>query len=273
MIRAAVACGLLAAALAVQAASSVAFVADVRGAATIEGNGPVKFLQELAPGTRLLLGTGAVVSITFAASGTEFTVSGPGEFAITASEVKADKGKPPAKRTVATLDDPAVVTRTAQTATASVRMRGLKAPAAAPAVLEYPVDARVATLHPVLRWKGDMSTEGVTVRIQDEAGNEVWKAKMLPNAAPPAVKLSPATRYKWTIMTPKGALAEARFETLSVDAVARAEKSRASAKSFSERVAHALLLQDLGATHDARELWGALARERPDLPELAALAR
>jgi hypothetical protein len=35
---------------------------------------------------------------------------------------------------------------------------------------------------------------------------------------------------------------------------------------------HALLLQDLGATQEAREAWAALARERPDLPELAGLA-
>jgi len=36
-------------------------------------------------------------------------------------------------------------------------MRGIAAPAPA-TVLEYPVDARVATLQPVLRWKGDMSS-------------------------------------------------------------------------------------------------------------------
>ena len=59
----------------------------------------------------------------------------------------------------------------------------------------------------------------------------------------------------------------------SADVVARAEKSRAGARTFSDRVLHALLLQDLGATHDAREAWTALARERPDLPELAALAK
>jgi hypothetical protein len=36
---------------------------------------------------------------------------------------------------------------------------------------------------------------------------------------------------------------------------------------------HALLLQDLGATQEARDAWNELSRERPDLPELAALAR
>lgn len=263
---------LLGAALAAQA-TGVAFVTDVRGAATIEGNGPVRFLAELAPGTRLLVGTGGAVTVTFAASGTEFTLAGPGEFALTPSEVKADKGREPQRRTVAALRDPGVATRTSQAATASVRMRGV-GPAASPAaVLEYPVDARVATLRPVLRWKGAMSSEGVTVRVRDEVGKEVWAAKMLPNVSPPALRLAPATRYRWTVMTPQGELPEASFETLPADAIERAERSRAAAKSFSDRVLHAMLLQDLGAPQDAREAWAALSRERPDLPELAALAR
>jgi hypothetical protein len=34
-----------------------------------------------------------------------------------------------------------------------------------------------------------------------------------------------------------------------------------------------MLLQDLGAGQEAREAWAALARERPEVPELAALSR
>jgi hypothetical protein len=269
MIRAALACILLALGLAAQA--NVAFVADIRGNATIEGNGKLNFLAELAAGTRLLLGTGAAAAITYAASGTEFTITGPGEFLVTASEVRAEKGLAPAKRAVTTLPDPGIVARVSRAATASVRMRGIAAPTPA-TVLEYPVDARVATLQPVLRWKGDMSSDGVMVRVVDERGKEVWKARMQPNVAPPPLRLSPATRYSWTLMTPKGVLGEAKFETLPADVVARAEKSRAAARSFSDRVLHAFLLQDIGAAHDAREAWIGLARERPDLPELAALA-
>jgi hypothetical protein len=184
-----------------------------------------------------------------------------------------EKGAAPVKRTVTTLPDPGVVTRVSQAATASVRMRGMAMPApAAATVLEYPVDARVATLRPVLRWKGDLPADGMVV-VQDAAGKEVWKGKAQPNNAAASLKLSPATRYTWTLMTSRGPVAQAKFETLPADAVARAEKSRAGARSFSERVLHAFLLQDLGAHQDAREAWAVLARERPDLPELAALAR
>ena len=54
----------LAVAAGAQAADPVAFVADLKGNAMIEGNGKVVFLAELAPDTRLLLGTGASLAIT-----------------------------------------------------------------------------------------------------------------------------------------------------------------------------------------------------------------
>lgn len=271
-MRRTLACLLLALCAGAQAAN-VAFVADIRGNVTIEGNGKLSFLAELASGTRLLLGSGASVAVTFAASGSEFSIVGPGEYLVTPVEVKMEKGLPPVKRTVMKLTDPGVVARVSQAATASVRMRGLTVPAPAATVLEYPVDSRVATLRPALRWKGDMPTDGMLVRVEDAAGKEVWKAKMQSNTAPASLRLSPATRYTWTLMTPKGAVAEGKFETLPAEAVARAEKSRTGARTFPDRVLHAFLLQDLGAQQDAREAWAALARERPDLPELAALAR
>ena len=192
--------GLIAAAGLAHAAPPVAFVADIRGNATIEGNGKLNFLAELEPGTRLLLGSGATASITYAATGAEFSIAGPGEFSVSPAEVKADKGKPAKKRMVGSPPDPATVSQVSRSATASLRMRSL-APASAPA--------------------------------------------------------SP----------------DARLEQLPAEARARAEKSRAAARTFTDRVNHAMLLQQLGAAHEARQAWADLARERPDLPELAALAR
>ena len=251
-------------ALSAQAADPVAFVADLKGNATIEGDGKLAFLAELVPGTRLLLGTGASVAVTYATSGNEFTIVGPGEFVVTATEIRADRGAKPARRSIMALQNAGVVSSASKTATASLRMRGLTTQSAAKPALEYPVNARIATLQPTLRWQGDG-----TASVMDVQGKEVWKG----SANRPPIKLAPATAYTWTVMTPKGPLGEARFETLSAEAIARAEKSRASARNFSDRVMHAFVLQDLGATQDARDAWAALARERPDLPELAALAR
>lgn len=261
-------------AAAAQAADPVAFVADLKGNATIEGNGKVAFLAELAPGTRLLLGTGARLAITYASTGDEFTIGGPGEFLVTPTEVRVEKGAAPARRRVISLSDPGVIARVSRTATASLRMRGLAASAAeAKSLLQYPVETRIASLQPELRWRGEAPPEGFTVLLFDAKGKEVWKGTSLPATTRPPVKLSPATVYKWTVMTPKGPIGEARFETLPAAAMAKAEKSRASARTFSDRVMHAFLLQDIGATQDARAAWASLAAERPDLPELAALAR
>jgi len=255
------------------AADPVAFVADLKGNATIEGDGKVAFLGELAAGTRLLLGTGAQVSVTYAASGNEFTLTGPGEFSILPGEVRADKGAAPKRRSVASLD-PGTVARISRTATASLRMRGLSAPARAAAALEFPVDTRVTSLQPVFRWRAPPAPPQATaVRIFDAGGKEIWNGWAGADSVKPGIKLSPEAQYTWTVMTSSGVLGEGRFETLSAQAMARAEKSKASARTFTDRVLHAFLLQDLGASQEARQAWAALSRERPELPELAALAR
>jgi hypothetical protein len=273
MIRAALAAAAAAIALAAHAADPVAFVADLHGNASIEGDGSLGFLAELAPGTRLLLGTGATVVVTYAATGAEFTFAGPGEFLVTPSEVRADKGVQPTRRVVQALPDPSIVGRLASTATASLRMRGVPPPAPARTALESPVDTRVTTLQPVLRWKGDPAASGYTVTMVDDTGKEVWKGTAKPASVKPPVKLAPAAGYTWTVATPAGRVGEGHFETASAGNIARADRSRAESKSFPDRVMHAFLLQDLGAGQEAREAWAALARERPDLRELAVLAR
>jgi len=264
---------LAAAALTAVAAEPVAFVADLQGNATVEGNGRLGFLAPLAEGTRLLLGTGARVAVTYASSGAEFTLGGPGEFVVGAADVKAERGAQPTRRTVQVMPQAEVIAKVSRTANASLRMRGITPRPVSAVILEYPTNTRIVTLQPTLRWTGEASAEPFQVAVTDPAGKDVWKGQVKPAMAKPPVKLAPATIYKWTVMTPAGVKAEGSFETVSADAMARAQKSRAAAKSFSGRVMHAFLLQEIGATQDAREAWAALSRERPDLPELAALAK
>jgi len=259
--------------LAAQAEGPVAFVADLKGNSTIEGDGNVAFLAELAAGTRLLLGSNATLSVTYAATGYEFTLTGPGEFLVAPAEVRAEKGAPPKRRTITALADPGVVARVSRTATASVRMRGITDKGRSKPFLEFPVDTRISTLQPVLRWKNGPRAEGITVSMVDASGKEMWKADGAPESARTPVRLAPATVYRWTLTSPAGALGEATFETLPASVLEKVAKSRAAARTFSDRVILALLLHDLGATQEAHEAWSALARERPDLPQLSALAR
>lgn len=254
-------------------AAPVAFVADIRGNATIEGDGRLAFLTELSPGTRLLLGTNASAAITYAASGAEFSVTGPGKFLVSAEEVTAEAGAKPRRRVVVVLGDPAIVARAAQAATASVRMRGIAgAPPSTPS-LEFPVATRIATLKPAMRWRSSPGEE-YTLVLLDASGKELWKGgRAKAEGTRPGVPLAAATRYSWTVTAARGMVGEAQFETLSSEAIGRAERSRSGARRFPDRVLHALLLQDIGAQQEAREAWAELSRERPDLPELSALAR
>jgi hypothetical protein len=249
----------------------VAFVADIRGVATIEGNGPLAFLAELPAGTRVLLGTHAAAAITYAASGAEFSIAGPGQFLVRAEDVVAEKGAAPKRRAVAALSDSAVVALAAQTATASLRMRGIANPPP-PALLQYPVSTKVSTLRPQLRWR-PTDGEDYVVAVQDAAGRELWKGKGRSEGTRPELKFAAGTRYSWTVIGTRGGVGEAHFETLPEEALRRAERSRSGARTFGDRVVHALLLQEIGADQEAREAWAALAKERPDLPELPALAR
>ena len=114
---------------------------------------------------------------------------------------------------------------------------------------------------------------GFTVAVSTAEGKPVWRGPAKANAAKLPVKLAPGTRYAWTLFIGDSAIGEASFETLPADAIQRADASRAAMKSFSDRILHAFVLQDIGAVQDARQAWAELARERPDLPELAILAK
>jgi hypothetical protein len=91
---------------------------------------------------------------------------------------------------------------------------------------------------------------------------------------PDAQAIAKVSRTAHAGLRMRGLVAKPAGATVpSPEARARADKSRASAKTFSDRVMHAVLLQEIGALPEARDAWAALARERPDLPELAALSR
>jgi hypothetical protein len=256
---------------AMPADGGVAFVADISGVATIEGDGKLLFLAELAAGTRLLLGSNARAAITYVASGAEFDVRGPGEFVVGVDELTAQNGAKPARRKAMALLDRAIVARVSQSATASLRMRSI-APARSESLILFPAGTSIATLQPTLRLRDGVKHEGATAVVMDEDGKPLWTGALRKGEARLSIKLSPKSRYSWKVTTPRGEAAEARFETLSAEALVRVRRSEAG-KTFTDRLVHAMLLQDLGANQEARETWATLARERPDLPELAAIAR
>lgn len=258
------------------AGEPVAFLSDLKGEVILDGQSRPAFLAELLPGSKLTLAKDATAAVMFIISGNEYGLKGPGEFVVGKIDVTAAKGPVPAKRTSALRANPAVVVQTSRSATASLRMRSLppgprpENPAAGPI---YPSNAKVATFQPTFRWAGEAKDPGFTIVIASLDGKEVFRGRSRTTSLKLPVKLAPGVRYAWTVSVVDQRLGEAIFETMPVAAIQSADKARSAARSFSDRVLVAFHLQDLGAAHDARELWADLARERPESPEIAILSR
>lgn len=263
---------LLAFALCARAADPVAFVSDFKGEVAMNGAGRPPFLAELLPGTKLVLGADAAVAVMYVVSGEEFSLKGPGEFVVTKQGVQATKGAAPAIRAPAIRPSTATLVQTSKTATASLRMRSAPGYRSERAGALYPVNAKISTLQPTLRWAGDPNATYAVV-VTSASGKEVHKGNSRGTSLRLPAPLVAGQGYAWACSAGGAQVAEARFETLSADAIAAADKARTSAKSFPDRVLLALSLQDLGAAQDAKEVWAQLASERPDIPELAGLAR
>jgi hypothetical protein len=263
---------LLFASLAVRAADPVAFVSDFKGDVVMNGAGRPPFLAELLPGTKLVLGPDASAAVMYVVSGEEFSLRGPGEFVVTRQGVKAVKGAAPTTRVPALKASTAILVQTSKTATASLRMRSAPAQRGERAGLVYPVNAKIATLQPVLRWAGDANT-GCSVVVTSLAGKEVFRGNARGTALRLPVRLVAGQGYAWSCSAGDARPEDSRFETLPAESIAAAEKARAAARTFSDRVLVAMFLEELGASQDAREAWAQLAAERPDIPELAGLGR
>ena len=261
---------LLCAAAAAYATDPVAFVSDTQGDVVLDGVGRPPFLAELLPGSRLVIAAGGGAAVMYVVSGEEYSLKGPGEFVVRTDGVKAEKGAAPSRRTTAIRVSAATLVHTSKAATASLRMRGAPAPKAGRSGPVYPVNARIASLQPTLRWIGEPDSE-YSVVVTSAEGKDVFRgsAKGLSLRLP--IRLTAGQSYFWIYSG--AARGDSRFETLPSDAIALAEKARAGARTFADRVILALVLQELGAIQDSREVWAQLAAERPDIPELAGLSR
>jgi hypothetical protein len=262
---------LLVAVMPAMAADPAAFVCDVKGEVSLNDGGRPPFLGELIPGSRLKLAAGAQAAVMFVVSGEEFTLKGPGEYVVGKDSISATSGAAPAKRKLVAHADSAVIVQASKAGTASLRMRSAQVPKPGASGPQFPT-GKIAQLQPTLRWGGDASATYEVV-ITAASGKQVYAGPAKGTSLKLPVKLVAGHSYAWSVAAREGAPADARFEVLPADAVQAADKARAAPKTFNDRVQLALVLQGLGAVQDARETWGQLALERPDIPELAGLAR
>ena len=271
-----VAASLACVALSAGAADPVAFITNLKGDVAVDGNPRPLLLSELAKGQKLTLGAESSASVMYISSGKEYLLKGPADYYIKDTEVAGSTPMPPVVRGTEWRTNSKVLVQVAQTSAASVRMRSLAKPKADTASsLIYPTEGKVATLQPTFRWRAADARQPGELAVMEAGQDKPWHvAKAAGGSYRLPVRLKPDTEYAWTYAVAGSEVGSGRFRTLPGDALQQLDKRRPAARAeFSDRLLFALMLQEMGATQEAREAWARLAEERDDLPELSALAR
>ena len=256
-------------------ADGIAFITNIKGDISVDGNMRPALLSELQRGQKIVVGRESQASVMYIASGKEYILRGPADYVVKDNEITGSAAMPPVTRDTAWRTTNQVLAQAGQTAAASVRMRSIGKPKVVEEpVLIYPTRGSVATLQPTLRWRA----EGAKADVMLLAVGQEKPLHQAKGAAGsyrvPARLLAPDTEYLWTVSVAGNELGSGKFRTLSAEALAQVEKRRPSDRAdFSDRLLFTLMLQEMGAVQEARESWARLAQERGDLPELAAFAR
>ena len=266
---------ILASAGAAVGADGIAFITNIRGEITVDGNARPVLLSELARGQRISVGKESQASVMYITSGKEYILRGPAEYTVKDTEIAGSIAMPPVTRDTGWRTSNKVLAQVSQTSAASVRMRSIGKPKVEEAMLLYPTQGAVATLQPTFRWRAVDKAQGEFMLIAVGQEKPLHLAKAAGGSyRVPARLLMPDTEYAWTISVAGNELGSGRFRTLSQDLLAQVETRRPSERAdFSDRVLFTLMLHEMGAVQEARESWARLAQERGDLPELASLAR
>jgi hypothetical protein len=266
----------LAAAPAAFGADGIAFITNMKGDIAIDGNPRPVLLAELARGQKIAIGKESQASVMYIASGKEYILKGPADYLVKDTEISGAAGMPPIMRDTAWRTNNKVLVQVAQTSAASVRMRSIVQPKpdTDPRLL-FPTQGRIASLQPTFLWRAaDPKAHGEFVLLVAGQDKPVHHAKAAGGTYRVPARLMPDTEYSWMVTVAGNEVGTGKFRTLSSEALAQVEKRKPSDKAdFSDRILFTLMLQEMGATQEARESWARLSHERADLPELAAFAR
>jgi hypothetical protein len=255
-------------------ADGIAFITNIKGDISVDGNMRPALLSELTRGQKIVVGKESQAWVMYIASGKEYILRGPADYLVKDNEVTGSVAMPPVTRDTAWRTSNQVLAQVGQTSAASVRMRSIGKPKAQEPVLLYPTQGAVATLQPTFRWRADGARADVMILAVGQE-KPLHQAKAAGgNYRVPARTLAPDTEYLWSVSVAGNELGSGKFRTLSSDALAQVERRRPSDKAdFSDRLLFTLMLQEMGAVQEARESWARLSQERADLPELAAFAK
>ena len=267
---------LLLAATAAFGGEGIAFITNLKGDVAVDGVPRPPLLAELAKGQKIAVGKDSQASVMYIASGKEYVLKGPAEYLVKDTEISGSAGMPPVTRDTAWRTSNKILVQVAQTSAASVRMRSVAKPRAddEPKLL-FPTQGNVATLQPTFRWRvHDPKAQGEFVLLVAGQEKPVHLAKAAGGSYRVPAKLMPDTDYRWAVTVAGNEIGAGQFRTLPSESLAQIERRKPSDKAdFSDRLLFTLMLQEMGATQEARESWNRLSQERADLPELASFAK
>jgi hypothetical protein len=256
---------------------AAALVSDVQGSVRLvrgTERSPAKLLADLFPDTRLELDGGARVVMLMLASGDEVAVRGPASALLAADGVTATPREAMSKRTTGV---GGVQLRRKDLAQAAIVMRKTDQ-TVRPPLLSL---AGTYTLEnpPVFRWTAVEASGPYRVTLFDDAGKVLYEATTTAtqHTLPGSVALARDRRYTWEVSTRKAnGVEHANFGDFALAAPELGEEARRRRprgdSPFSERLAYAVWLdtQELGDA--ARDVWKALAAERPADEKLKQMA-
>lgn len=253
-------------------------VTDVAGKAEIEGRGPVAMLAEIPDGARLRLAPGAQLVAVDLASGREYVLKGDAKYLVAADGPKTANGKQVPAKPLPANNLAAVNIAPGKVAQATLVMRSV--PRFNVPLLHAPARSTVVTTRPAFHWGGVDGAANYRLILTRQDGSAVWETTLAANEFVPAPEqaLSPGESYGWRIevIGADGRTisdAAARFAVAPAAVIKRLGELKPAADApFGRRVLYAAQLREAGATAEARELWKALAQERPDDEVLKALA-
>lgn len=244
----------------IHAMEPVALVTELAGKATVGANAqaaPLELLQDLLPGARVTLATGARAVVVHTASGVVYELTGPGAFRVQARTVEAVDSKARIVRRDLPPEIRAYKLNPAVAAQASVIMR--ESP---PLRLAGPNGGVLSDDE--LRYSVPGSLRDTQLEVLDETGTVLLR---LDGSGLFDLKgrhaWSPGQRYvvrvKGLDARSRPATLEAAFQLLPPDAVARVRSMQPAAGTpATDWIVYALALESVGANASARDVWTTL---------------
>jgi len=259
------------------AAFAGVLVTEVNGKAEVDGKGAVTTLSEIPDGARLSLPAGSRVVVVDLGSGREFLLKGGAKYEITAGGPRAKDGVAIEARELPAKNLPDIRLARGKTAQATLVMRGARK--ANVPVLQYPVRTASISTTPLFRWHAVEGAAHYRVSVMNPGGFVVWQAgtRETELVLPSDKALAPGERYSWKVeaLGENGPLADSSttFSVADAEAINRLSLLNPNADTpYARRILYAALLRDAGALFEAKEMWKALAAERPEDEVLRALA-